>query len=184
MTSDYIEDCRTAAALYSLGALPPEEAKQFEQRLSSGCPFCSSEFAAYASITDEFALSAPVRDPDSALRQRLLDRIRAMPEAESGSQEMIVVRDGERIWMPLLTPGIEVRPLFGERTLLVRMQAGAVYPPHEHRYAEQCYVLEGSITDNKGVTVFAGDFVCMPAGSTHGEIRSETGCMFLLAYTA
>jgi quercetin dioxygenase-like cupin family protein len=106
-----------------------------------------------------------------------------MPKTESGSEKIIIVRGGT-IWMPLPTPGIEVRPLLGERTLLVRMQAGAVYPPHEHRYAEQCYVLEGSITDNNGVTVFAGDFVCMPAGSTHGEIRSETGCMFLLAYTA
>jgi hypothetical protein len=38
--------------------------------------------------------------------------------------------------------------------------------------------------DSSGTTAFAGDFVCMPAGSTHGEIHTETGCTFLIAYTA
>jgi hypothetical protein len=184
MTSDQIEDCRTAAALYSLGALPPEEARQFEQRLMSGCPFCSSEFAAYAYVTHELALCTPAHDLDPAVRQRLFDRIEGMPDSKSGSEEMILVRDDVTMWTPLPVPGIEVRPLLGEKTLLVRMQPGAVYPAHEHRYAEQCYMLEGSVTDSTGVTAFAGDFVCMPAGSTHGEIRTETGCVFLLAYTA
>lgn len=81
-------------------------------------------------------------------------------------------------------PGVEVRPLLGTKTLLVRMQPAAIYPSHEHTGAEQCYVLEGSIQDESGITATAGDFVCMAAGSTHGEIRTETGCIFLIAYTA
>lgn len=63
------------------------------------------------------------------------------------------------------------------------MQPGAVFPEHEHRQVEQCYVLEGSITDSDGVTAHAGDFVSMPANITHRPIHTDTGCVFLIAYT-
>jgi mannose-6-phosphate isomerase-like protein (cupin superfamily) len=184
MTTDYIEDCRTAAALYSVGALPPGEALQFEQRLKSGCPFCVGEYAAYACVADEFALSAPARDPQAAVRQRIFNRIGVSADVRSANHGMKLVRGGATGWVPLPFSGVEVRPLLGRETLLVRMQPGAVYPAHEHKHAEQCYVLEGSVTDSDGVTAFAGDFVCMPAGSTHQEISTQTGCVFLLAYTA
>lgn len=180
---DCVEECRTAAALYSLGALPPEESAQFEQRLKSGCPLCTSEYADYASIAMGIALSVPIQNPSPSLRQRLMERI-AATEAPPSPKEMILTRGEDTPWTPSPYPGIEVRPLLGQKTLLVRMQPGAVYPSHEHRTAEQCYVLEGSVTDNSGVTAFAGDFVCMAAGSTHQEIHTETGCVFLLAYTS
>jgi len=86
-------------------------------------------------------------------------------------------------WVALGAPGVEVRPLLGRKTLLVRMQPGAVFPEHEHRQVEQCYVLEGSVTDSDGITAYAGDFVCMPADITYGPIHTDTGCVFLIAYT-
>jgi quercetin dioxygenase-like cupin family protein len=184
---DHVEDCRTTAALYSLDALPPDERANFEQRLKSGCPLCMAEYAEYACVADEIAQSVPVQSPAPSVRQRLLDRIGAAPSkpsSQSSKHEMKLVRASDTQWKSLPFPGVEVRPLLGQKTLLVRMQPGSVYPSHEHRYAEQCYVLEGSVTDSMGVTAFAGDFVCMPAGSTHQEIRTETGCVFLLAYTA
>ena len=83
----------------------------------------------------------------------------------------------------LAAPGVEVRRLLGRKTLLVRMQPGAVFPEHEHLQMEQCYVLEGSVTDSDGLTANAGDFICMPAGITHQPIHTMTGCVFLIAYT-
>lgn len=41
------------------------------------------------------------------------------------------------------------------------MQPGAVFPEHEHRQMEQCYVLEGGVTDSDGVTANAGDLRCL-----------------------
>jgi anti-sigma factor ChrR (cupin superfamily) len=186
-TQDHVEGCRMAAALYSLGALPPEEKASFEQRLKSGCPLCTAEYAEYACVADEIAQSVPVQNPTPSVRQRLLDRVGAAapnPPSNSSKNEMKLVRASDTPWRSLPFSGIEVRPLLGQKTLLVRMQPGSVYPSHEHRYAEQCYVLEGSVIDSAGVTASAGDFICMPAGSTHQEIRTETGCVFLLAYTA
>lgn len=181
---DAMEECRTTAALYSLGALPELEKNQFEQRLSGGCPFCTAQVQEYTSVADEIACNVPVAEPDPSIRTRLLDRIQ-LPTLESAAHSgMKLVRSGDTPWRRLPSPGIEVRPLLGTKTLLVRMQPGAVYPSHEHRLAEQCYVLEGSIVDHTGTTACAGDFVCMPAGSSHDEIHTETGCTFLIAYTA
>jgi len=181
---DNVEECRTAAALYAIGALSAQENTHFEERLRSGCPLCTAEFAAYVSVADELTMSSAAQAPVPLLRQRLFDRIQQASQPPVLSEDMTLVRSNDTAWVSLPLPGVEVRPLLGERTVLVRMQPGAVYPSHEHRRAEQCYVLEGSVTDSAGITAFAGDFVCMRAGSKHEEIHTETGCVFLLAYTA
>ena len=173
-------ECSTAAALYVLGALPAESKVQFEQRLASGCPLCMAWYGEYAEVADQLAATAPMIAPDTSVRARLLQRIAPDSSAKS---EMKLVRAGDSPWIAFGAAGIEVRPLLGKRTLLVRMQPGAVFPEHEHRQVEQCYVLEGSVTDSDGVTAYAGDFVCMPANITHRPIHTDTGCVFLIAYT-
>jgi anti-sigma factor ChrR (cupin superfamily) len=181
-----MEDCRTDAALYCLDALSLEERCRFEQRLKSGCPFCLAEADGYAHVLEELAALVPAEQPDGAVRDQLFARIGAAAHhtPENIPAHMKLVRATGQKWQRLPFPGVEVRPLLGKKTLLVRMQPGAAYPSHEHAQAEQCYVLEGSIQDDNGITARAGDFVCMAAGSTHGEIRTETGCVFLIAYTA
>jgi len=79
-------------------------------------------------------------------------------------------------------PGIETRRLFGEKTLLVRMAPGTVFPEHQHSAAEQCLILEGSIRAGP-ITAYAGDYTYMPKGSSHPPLISETGCTLLIAYT-
>jgi anti-sigma factor ChrR (cupin superfamily) len=110
----------------------------------------------------------------------LLERI---APGSTSKNELKLVRASDSPWVALGAPGVEVRPLLGRKTLLVRMQPGAAFPEHEHRQVEQCYVLEGSVTDSDGITAYAGDFVCMPADITHTLIHTDTGCVFLIAYT-
>jgi hypothetical protein len=64
---DQVEDCRTAAALYSLGCLPSEERADFEQRLTSGCPLCTAEYSVYANLADELAQSETRLVPASTI---------------------------------------------------------------------------------------------------------------------
>ena len=78
-------------------------------------------------------------------------------------------------------PGVEIRPLLGKKTMLVRMAPGTYLPEHEHSYGEQCLVLEGTIRSDN-VEARAGDFTYMPAGSTHPPLYSETGCLLLITY--
>lgn len=123
--------------------------------------------------------------PPSSLKDQLMVRI----AAESASalhpdhSAMVVVRAGESPWHPGPLPGVSVRLLNKKKTMLVRMEPGALLPMHHHPESEQCLVLEGSVTSG-GVTVGAGDYVYMPAGSTHDDLRSgDSGCTFLIAYS-
>ncbi|HZU25718.1 MAG TPA: cupin domain-containing protein [Bryobacteraceae bacterium] len=178
----HCDECFATAAMYALGALPPEERRGFEQRLAGGCPLCSAALEECAEITSMLAAGVPAEAPPASLRDRLLERIgHAAEPPKQPPPEMTLVRKGESPWRKAL-PGVEMRRLLGDKTLLVRMQPGTVYPEHEHPLDEQCYVLEGSITDSDGITAYAGDFVCMAAGSTHRPIHTKDGCLLLIAY--
>ena len=182
MSNEDLEDCATDAALYALGALPPEKAKAVEQRLRSGCGLCLAEVEHYAAVAEQLSLSVtPVRPPPQLL-ERLLDRIERSDKLRDLSEHKKIVRGNDAPWVKMPFPGVEIRPLIGDKTLMVRMQPGAEFPQHDHPHAEQCYVLEGSITDSDGVTLHAGDFVVMSGGIRHDALHSEAGCTLFIAY--
>jgi quercetin dioxygenase-like cupin family protein len=175
------EDCALDAALYSLGALPEEKAGAVELRLRSGCPFCSAQVAHYAAVAEHLSLSVTPVEPPPELRRRLLDRIKTQ-DAFDSTEHRKVVRGQDVPWVKMPIPGVEFRPLVGDKTFLLRMQPGAVFPKHDHPQAEQCYILEGSITDSDGLTLHAGDFVVMSRDIQHDPIRSAAGCTLLVVY--
>jgi len=75
-------------------------------------------------------------------------------------------------WRPTPFPGIDQRILFrdeqrGLMTALVRMQPGSKLPLHEHMDIEQTYVLDGSLADDEGNEITAGDFIWRPQGHQH-----------------
>jgi quercetin dioxygenase-like cupin family protein len=176
------EECRSTAALYALGSLPETEMEQFRLRIQTGCPVCNAALSEFAQTAEYLAMSAPAVAPPSGLRERVL-KIAKRGTAAEARGEATIVRHDESAWMQSPVPGVQMKRLLGEKTLLVRMQPGAVYPTHHHREAEQCYVLEGSVTDSDGVTVRAGDFICMGADTMHRPIHTDTGCTFLITYT-
>jgi hypothetical protein len=180
--SEEQEDCTLDVALFVIGTLPPDQANAVEQRLRSGCPFCLAEAQQYAVIAEQLALSVvPVKPPED-LRQRLLNRLQLQDTSAENVLHRKVVRGKDAPWINMAIPGVEMRPLIGEKTFLLRLQPGAVFPKHDHPHAEQCYVLEGSITDSDGLTLHAGDFVVMARGSNHSPISSANGCTLFIAY--
>ncbi len=76
--------------------------------------------------------------------------------------------------------GIAISPLLdGSPAIAVlRYEAGARVPLHEHIGAETIIVLEGAQSDERG-TYNAGDVVINPAGSRH-SVWSDQGCVVLL----
>lgn len=184
---DEVRDCAGDAALYVLGALTPDNAGAFELRLRSGCPYCAKQAEQFASVAEQLPLALNPVAARPELRQRLLDRIQDQPrpgKASEASKRLKLVRNGEGSWRQMPFPGVEVRRLFGSKTMMLRMQAGAVFPGHDHPSAEQCYVLEGTVTDSDGLTLGVGDFVVMSGGAQHAPLHSETGCTLLIAYGA
>ena len=93
-----------------------------------------------------------------------------------------MIRANEVTWTPSPFPGVEMRLLHERKTMPVRMEPHARIPAHPHASAEQCLVLEGSVSIN-GLTAYAGDYTYMPAGSTHDDLYSESGALFLIAYS-
>jgi quercetin dioxygenase-like cupin family protein len=66
----------------------------------------------------------------------------------------------------------------GQQALLLKMEAGARYPPHVHPGGEDVYVLEGSVqlgADRLG----AGDYLYTPPGGIHAA-WSQDGCTMLI----
>ncbi len=177
----HIQDIEEEAALYALGVLDPEAAKRFKDRLNSACPLCTSEAVECEKVLVRLSLTAAPVAPPPSVKARLMERIGAGATAGSAAPEGKVVRADEAPWKASAFPGVDMRFLHERKTMLVRMGPNTRIPAHPHSTSEQCLVLEGSVHSD-GVTVHAGDFIYMPPGSSHDDLYSETGALFLITY--
>ena len=124
------------------------------------------------------AATAPVRpaeDVAAGIKARVQDRIRR--EAPS----FVTVRDADDGWVET-GPGNAVKVLHQDdemMSMLVRLAPGTTYPRHYHPADESTYVVEGE-TWFGDIHLVAGDFHLAPKGTTHGEVRTETGCVLLI----
>jgi anti-sigma factor ChrR (cupin superfamily) len=85
--------------------------------------------------------------------------------------------DGDKFWIK----PIYEDPIRGERTLLMKIGAGARYPMHAHEETEQIYVLSGSFRDQDR-TLRSGDYCCRAPGAMHST-ESDEGAVVLLVYS-
>jgi len=100
-----------------------------------------------------------------------------------------IVDTNAKEWQPLVEKeihykGIHVKSLRHDEessrspTILLKFEAGAVYPYHNHPGGEEVFVLEGDVLFNEK-KLSAGDYLYTPAGFTH-KVKSENGCVLLL----
>jgi anti-sigma factor ChrR (cupin superfamily) len=119
---------------------------------------------------------API-DPPAALRDRILGAVSNTPQNTS------TVRANEGRWLRLV-PGVTVKPLSedlerGTATILMKLEPGSRVAGHDHTGPEDSFVISGSC--RIGTTYLSvGDFHHADAGTHHGEIVSEDGCVLLL----
>jgi len=90
-------------------------------------------------------------------------------------------------WQPTDTAGFWIRPLVedaraGHKTWLMKIDAGAFAPLHDHAELEQIYVLDGSFYDQER-SYAAGDFIVRAPGAPH-TAGSREGALVLLVYLA
>src|SRR4051794_3813822 len=127
----HIQDIEEQAALFALGALEPEAAKRFKERLNSGCPLCLSEVGECQNVLSGLSLTAAPVSPPPRLRSRLMERIEGMAKGESAApQQGKVVRADEAPWKGSPFPGVEMRFLHERKTMLVRMGPNTRIPAH------------------------------------------------------
>jgi mannose-6-phosphate isomerase-like protein (cupin superfamily) len=177
-TNRHCDEVSETAALYALGKLAEAEARGFERRLESGCSLCQAELESHQR-TAELLLSATVGVmPPASLEERLMRSVGTLANEASGAE---LLRSHEGEWVASPDPGVKYRFLHGRKTVLVRMEPGSRCSSHEHAFNENCLVLEGTVEDGD-MKLNAGDFLFMPAGSSHTPSYSETGCLLLIAY--
>ncbi|MBI3714613.1 MAG: cupin domain-containing protein [Betaproteobacteria bacterium] len=128
----------------------------------------------------------PVTPPRAArLKARVLGRVRR--EAARCADPLITtIPDSAEGWQELI-PNIFAKRVFTDgvaESWLVRMQAGALAPAHDHPALEECIVLSGSVRYVGGSTLRAGDYEVVQPGAHHTELVSDHGALVFLRYAA
>jgi len=191
--SELNDDLRELASLYALGALPEEETAAYEAHLNRGCQLCRAEVASFLEMIGTIGLTAAPVSPRSELRERLMKTISRLPQPPVGrapgimydKDGVLIARSQEINWQPGQLPGLFLKVLFddtqrGYTTALVRMTAGARYPSHRHAGVEELFLLEGDLSVDQ-LSMKPGDYCRGEAGSVHGEIYTNAGCLFMVS---
>lgn len=98
-----------------------------------------------------------------------------------------LVRSNEVEWKPLgeeNSEGIFIKSLLYDEetkrspTILLKFEAGAVYPLHNHPGGEEIFVLEGDIKLGKD-ELKAGDYLFTAVNNKH-RVSTKNGCVILL----
>lgn len=113
-----------------------------------------------------------------ALRSKVLAQIKT--PAGRGPLSKTVPGDAQE-WIPI-TPLVDLKILHEDgrfRSILMRLQAGARLPPHDHAGDEECLVLEGEgyIGD---IHLRTGDYHLARKGMQHGETYTATGALVFM----
>lgn len=181
-----VEEAQEWGALYALGAMPQDEARTFEQHLTT-CSLCADEVAVFAVVTQELGSTSLPQTPSPEVRTRVLTQVTRQGISQT---HPIIDKDLSRFvgsswleWMPGNVPGVEVKILSVDKarsyfTTLVRMAPGAILPAHRHAEVEESYIVEGELFVS-GVLMRPGDYCRADAGSLHTGVTTKTGCVFM-----
>lgn len=123
---------------------------------------------------NQAASNVPLERLDKVF-SNVLGRINAEELAEKSS--FITVRS-DAPWQQI-APLIEKKVLYfdeatGTESYLLRAEAGAEAPSHDHNKHELCLVLEGDIIFDD-FALYAGDYHFAPKGTSHSAARTEHG---------
>jgi anti-sigma factor ChrR (cupin superfamily) len=99
-----------------------------------------------------------------------------------------IVKTVKTAWTPLIENGLHYEGVFVKSlrydvamqrspSILLKFEAGASYPYHNHPGGEELFVLKGSCFVNDA-RLEAGDYLYTHAGQKHG-VKSEQGCEIL-----
>lgn len=173
------------ASRFVLGTLSPDErASVTRERLFNRD--LDSEIIAlerfYAAATAQVGGAAT--EDDAAPMPNIWSRIEGAVIAEAHALSGVALEGfGDGGWEPHDAPGIDFKQLWDENSILIRCVPGGAQDAHDQPsdQDEHIIVIAGEL--HMGGRVFAtGDYLCVPAGTTHGRMHSTTGCILFTQY--
>jgi anti-sigma factor ChrR (cupin superfamily) len=176
------DEVRELASMFAAGALSQQEEAEFRQHLNS-CGVCAEEARTFREAVSWLPLACGATAAPARVREKLLARIGQPGRQPDQPTDARIVRANEGAWRAMV-PGVMAKPLYaepahGNAAMLVRMEAGAQFPPHWHADVEHCYVIEGDLHFGD-LALGPGDYQCAMASTTHITSRTEKGCMVLI----
>ena len=134
-------------------------------------------------LVSELLIAATPVDPGleaaTRMKSRLLERVRERPHGAHADLVTVAGTGGD--WVET-SPGNSIKVLRSDEdsmSMLVRLEPGTTFPAHYHPADEETYVLEGE-TWFGDIHLKAGDYHLAPEGTSHGEVRTDTGCVLLI----
>jgi anti-sigma factor ChrR (cupin superfamily) len=167
--------------LYALSALPPAEAVAMEAHVAE-CTDCREQVQRLRPVVDTFgawptAVLRPTTSVWDQLASRLADETgEAVPALlEDDWNEPAWEEASPGLWYQLLSKDADTHRV----TMLVRLEPGVEYPPHDHAGTEELHLLDGElwIDDRK---LHPGDYSRSEAGTGDKRVWSDTGCTCVL----
>ena len=194
------ENSKDKASLFALGCLPEDERKAFTEEMQQSSQL-SDEVASFKPVVEALGFLADEEKPPAHLKARLGALIRhkkanarkQTPSVQTWkrwreadmNKNMEIVRAEDGQWEDTPIKGVRVKNLFVSRAenkvvMLVKMDAGCVYPPHVHAGPEECFVLDGDFY-GRDFSMVKGDFQRAEPGSLHSEQTTKKGCLLLIS---
>lgn len=174
--------------LDALGCLGEEESSSLRKLLAAAGANADVELQPYRDAAALIAQSLDPVAPPPSVKQRILGTVRSLDTLDSSVPEnCATVRADDGKWTSPIV-GVRVKKLFTDPqrnsvTVLMRLDPGAILPPHDHRGAEDTFVVAGSCRIGS-VSLSQGDFHHVDAGAHHGNVVTDTGCTLLLVLDA
>ena len=129
-------------------------------------------------VLDALSPVEPGEERRGRVKKRLFERIR---EDEASAEQLVTVQQDSGGWLET-GPGDSVKILRTDdesMSMMVRLGPGSTFPRHYHPEDEETYVVEGE-TWFGDIHLVAGDYHFAPKGTTHGEVRTDTGCVLFI----
>jgi quercetin dioxygenase-like cupin family protein len=163
------------AGLLALGALASAE-WDAATRLAESDPDMETARCQWEAMLAGLTAALPLTPPPADLFDRIEARIDRLVKGET-------IRRDHGGWKEVM-PGIRVKILHSDRdarrqTLMLDVQADAIYPPHRHEQVEEIYMISGDLRIGD-VVLGPGDYHVSPAGSSHPGATSRGGCRCLI----
>lgn len=190
------------AASLALGALSREDAQRIRRELMQASAEIHKEYHAMARATQLLPASLELVEPPISLKERILSCVHSaepviaspatthehheefIPQYDAQGADFYALSSDEGEWLPHPVKGIAVKPLAtdkerGYATILMRLDAGVNFPSHNHKGAEQCYIVSGDVRV-RGQRLAQGSFFSTAAHANHGDISTTQGATVLL----
>lgn len=133
-------------------------------------------------VVSDLVESISAVDPGRARAGRIRDKLLAKVRREDTQPPGLkTVTEADGAWEET-SPGNWVKPLRSDGetvSVLVRLEAGAVFPAHSHSEDEETFVLEGKTRFGE-IELAAGDYHFAQKGTEHGAVTTETGCLLFI----